>query len=128
MLEYQLFFGRGGVTDKDWTDFAAQVVTRQPARRLHRVRRRRAVAESGHEAGRRERSKVIVVAVPDTPVTRIGHRTDQGRIPRAVPSDIGGHHHPPRVRRVLTLRRQFVADRGLDLDRPLHRRPRHHPL
>ncbi|HEY2620995.1 MAG TPA: DUF3574 domain-containing protein [Acetobacteraceae bacterium] len=67
MLEYQLFFGRSAVTDQDWTEFTAQVVTphlpdgftafdadgqwMNPA--THRISK--------------ERSKVIVVALPDAP-------------------------------------------------------------
>ena len=69
MLEYQLFFGRAAVSDQAWADFTAQVVTphlpdgftvldaygqwMNPA--THRVAR--------------EPTKVIVVAVPDTPAS-----------------------------------------------------------
>ena len=67
MLQYELFFGRSSVTDQDWAEFTAQVVTphlpdgftafdadgqwMNPA--THRISK--------------ERTKVIVVAMPDTP-------------------------------------------------------------
>ena len=70
MLEYQLFFGRSSVSDQQWADFLARVVTANlpggfteldtygqwmnPT--THRII---------HESG-----KVIVVIMPDTPASR----------------------------------------------------------
>jgi hypothetical protein len=74
MLEYQLFFGRGipgrvDLTDQEWTDFAAQAVTpRLPdgftafdadGQWMNPATRRIA----------RERTKVLIAAVQDTPAT-----------------------------------------------------------
>ncbi len=75
MLEYQLFFGRSSVTDRQWTDFAAQVVTpnlpggftvldtdgqwMNPA--IHRIIR--------------ERGKVILVIMPDTAASKASVET-----------------------------------------------------
>ena len=67
MLEYALFFGRASVTDQEWAEFIAQVVT------LHLPAGFTAYDADGqwmnpttHRIGR-ERTKVIVVALPDTP-------------------------------------------------------------
>ena len=69
MLEYQLFFGRGSVSDHAWTDFTAGVVT------PHLPDGFTVVDADGqwmnpatHRIGS-ERTKVIVVAVPDTPAS-----------------------------------------------------------
>jgi Protein of unknown function (DUF3574) len=67
MLEYQLFFGRTSVTDKDWTEFTAQVVT------PHLPDGFTAYDADGQWMNpatlriSKERTKVIVVALPDTP-------------------------------------------------------------
>ncbi len=134
MLEYQLFFGRGipgrsALTDQEWADFAADVVTPQlpdgftefdadgqwmnPA--THRISPR------SHQGPHRRRAR------------HAGHRSrdnrGQGRLPRAVPPAIGRHRRAAGLRRILSpLGRQFVADGCLDLDGALHGRPRHHPV
>jgi hypothetical protein len=66
MLEYQLFFGRGSVSDHAWTDFAAAVVTPHLPDGFTVVD---ADGQWMNPATHRiisERTKVIVVAVPDT--------------------------------------------------------------
>ena len=66
MLEYQLFFGRGSVTEQAWSDFAAGVVTPHLPDGFTVVD---ADGQWMHPATRRissERTKVLVVAVPDT--------------------------------------------------------------
>ena len=67
MLEYELFFGRTSVTDQEWKEFTAQVVT------LHLPDGFTAFDADGqwmnpgtHRIGR-ERTKAIIVALPDTP-------------------------------------------------------------
>ena len=67
MLEYDLFFGRASVTDQEWTEFTAQVVT------PHLPDGFTAFDADGqwmnpatHQISK-ERTKVIVVALPDTP-------------------------------------------------------------
>ncbi len=70
MLEYQLFFGRSTVTDQQWADFTAQVVTLNlpdgfTAFDAHGQWMNPDTRQISHE-----RTKVIVVALPDTPVTR----------------------------------------------------------
>jgi hypothetical protein len=70
MLEYQLFFGRTAATDQEWADFAAQVVT------PHLPDGFTAFDADGqwmnpttHRIGK-ERTKVIIVALPDTDAAR----------------------------------------------------------
>jgi hypothetical protein len=69
MLEYRLYFGRSSVSDQQWAEFTQQVVT------AHLPDGFTAIDADGqwmnpdtHRISR-ERSKVIVVAVPDTPAS-----------------------------------------------------------
>jgi hypothetical protein len=72
MLEYQLFFGRGisgrpPLTDQEWTQFAADVVTTNLPDGFTALD---AEGQWQNPATRRisqEPTKVIIVAVPDTP-------------------------------------------------------------
>ena len=72
MLEYQLFFGRSvpgrpPLTDQEWTQFAADVVTPNLPDGFTALD---ADGQWQNPATRRisqERTKVIIVAVPDTP-------------------------------------------------------------
>ena len=81
MLEYQLFFGRTAVSDQDWTAFTAQVVTPNLPDGFT------AFDADGQwlnpETNRigKERTKVIFVAVPDTPAAAaaIGRVKDEYR-------------------------------------------------
>jgi hypothetical protein len=74
MLEYQLFFGRGipgraDLTDREWAEFAVQVVT---PRLPDGFTAFDADGQWMNPAPRRvvrERTKVLIVAVPDTPAT-----------------------------------------------------------
>jgi hypothetical protein len=69
MLEYQLFFGRSNVSDQAWAAFAAQVVTPNlPAGFTELDAEGQWMAPDTQQISR-ERSRVVVVAVPDTPVT-----------------------------------------------------------
>ena len=101
MLEYQLFFGRGSVTEQAWTDFAAGVVTPHLPDGFTVVDADGQWMNPATHRISSERTKVIVVAVPDTAGQRRRDRSDQGRLPSAVPSAVGRHHHPPGLRRVL---------------------------
>jgi hypothetical protein len=70
MLEYQLFFGRAAVTDQQWADFAAQVVTPNlPDGFTAFDADGQWMNPDTHQISR-ERTKVIIVAVPDTAVAR----------------------------------------------------------
>jgi len=67
MLEYQLFFARSAVTDQAWADFTAQVVTPHLPDGFTVLD---AYGQWMNPATRRisrEPTKVIVVAVPETP-------------------------------------------------------------
>ena len=69
MLEYELFFGRASVSDQDWADFAARVVTPNLPDGFTVLD---ADGQWQSPATRRishERTTVIVVAVPDTPAS-----------------------------------------------------------
>ncbi len=66
MLEYQLFFGRASVTDQAWTEFSAQVVTPNlPDGFTAFDADGQWMNPNTHRIGQ-ERTKVIIVAVPDT--------------------------------------------------------------
>ena len=129
MLEYHLFFGRASVTDPAWAEFTAHVITPQLPDGFTVLDANGQWMNPAHASDRRERTKCIVVAVPDISSERRRDHRDQGRLSRTVSPAISRHHRPCSLRRILIpLRRQFVADRGLDLDRLLHRRPCHHAL
>jgi hypothetical protein len=67
MLEYALFFGRTSVTDQEWAEFTAQVVTSQlPAGFTAFDADGQWMNPITHRVGK-ERTKVIVVALPETP-------------------------------------------------------------
>jgi hypothetical protein len=69
MVEYQLFFGRSNVTDQAWAEFTAQVITPDlPAGFTAFDADGQWMHPETHQIGR-ERTKVVIVAVPDTPVT-----------------------------------------------------------
>lgn len=70
MLEYQLFFGRSNVTDQQWTDFSAQVVTPNLPAGFTAFDADGQWMNPATSTISHERTKVVLVAVPDTPVTR----------------------------------------------------------
>ena len=69
MLEYQLFFGRGNVTDQQWLEFTAQVVTPNLPNGFTAFDAEGQWLNPAARTISQERSKVIIVAVPDTPNT-----------------------------------------------------------
>ncbi len=70
MLEYELFFGRTSVTDQAWSDFTAQVVTPNLPDGFTMFDADGQWMNPETQKISQERTKVIIVAVPDTPVTR----------------------------------------------------------
>ncbi len=81
MVEYQLFFGRSNVSDQAWAEFAAQVITPGlPSGFTELDAEGQWMHPETHQIGR-ERSKLVIVAVPDTPVTEsvIAHIKDEYR-------------------------------------------------
>jgi Protein of unknown function (DUF3574) len=69
MVEYQLFFGRSNVSDQSWAKFAAQVITPNlPAGFTELDADGQWMHPDTHENSR-QRSKLVIVAVPDTPST-----------------------------------------------------------
>ncbi len=81
MVEYQLFFGRSNVPDQSWAEFAAQVITPDlPAGFTQLDAEGQWMHPDTHQISR-EHSKVVIVAVPDTPVTAsaIAHIKDEYR-------------------------------------------------
>jgi hypothetical protein len=66
MLEYQLFFGRGSVTDQAWADFAAGVVTPHLPDGFTVIDADGQWMDPTTHRISRERTKVIVAATPDT--------------------------------------------------------------
>ncbi len=69
MLEYHLFFGRASVTDQDWADFTAQVVTPSLPDGFTAFDADGQWMNPDTQRISKERTKVIIVAAPDTPVT-----------------------------------------------------------
>ena len=69
MLENQLFFGRGSVTEHAWTDFTAGVVTPHLPDGFTVVDADGQWMNPATHRISSERTKVIVVAVPDTPAS-----------------------------------------------------------
>jgi uncharacterized protein DUF3574 len=69
MLEYQLFFARGSVSEHAWTDFNAGVVTPHLPDGFTVVDADGQWMNPATHRISSERTKVIVVAVPDTPAS-----------------------------------------------------------
>jgi hypothetical protein len=69
MLEYQLFFARGSVSEHAWTDFNAGVVTPHLPDGFTVVDADGQWMNPATHRISSERTKVMVVAVPDTPAT-----------------------------------------------------------
>lgn len=67
MLEYELFFGRSSVTDQEWTEFTAQVVTPHLPDGFTVFDAYGQWMNPATQRISQERTKVIVVAMPDTP-------------------------------------------------------------
>jgi len=70
MLEYQLFFGRAHITDQEWVEFAARVVTPNLPDGFTAFDADGQWLNPDTRRISQERTRVIVVAVPDTPVAR----------------------------------------------------------
>jgi len=70
MLEYQLYFGRAAVTDQQWADFTAKVVTPNLPDGFTAFDAYGQWMNPDTHKISQERTKVIVVAEPDTPMTR----------------------------------------------------------
>jgi hypothetical protein len=81
MVEYQLFFGRSNVSDEAWAKFAAQVITPDLPSGFTELDAEGQWLNPGTSQISRERSRVVIVAVPDTPVTMsaIAHIKDEYR-------------------------------------------------
>lgn len=69
MLQYHLFFGRDNVTDADWADFAAKAVTPSLPDGLTVFDAEGQWMNPETQQIGKERTKVLVVAVPDTAVS-----------------------------------------------------------
>jgi hypothetical protein len=69
MLEYQLYFGRSSVTDQQWAEFTQQVVTAHLPDGFTAFDADGQWMDPDTHRISKERSKVIVVAVPDTPAS-----------------------------------------------------------
>jgi Protein of unknown function (DUF3574) len=69
MLEYQLFFGRSNVPDQAWAAFADQVVTPNLPAGFTELDAEGQWMNPDTQRISRERSKVVIAAVPDSPVT-----------------------------------------------------------
>jgi hypothetical protein len=69
MLEYQLFFGRSNVPDQAWTAFAAQVITPDLPSGFTELEAEGQWMNPDTRQISRERSRVVIVAVPDSPAT-----------------------------------------------------------
>jgi hypothetical protein len=67
MLEYQLFFGRASVTDQEWTEFTARVVTPHLPEGFTAFDADGQWMNPATQRIGKERTKVIAVALPDTP-------------------------------------------------------------
>ena len=80
MLEYQLFFGRGSVADQAWAEFAADVVTPHLPDGFTVLDAEGQWMNPATHRISSERTKVIVVAVPDTAGQRCRDRGGQGRL------------------------------------------------
>jgi hypothetical protein len=69
MLEYQLFFGRSNVSDQAWSAFAAQVITPNLPAGFTELDAEGQWMNPSTQHISRERSRVVIVAVPDSPTT-----------------------------------------------------------
>ena len=70
MLEYQLFFGRESVSDEQWADFLARVVTANlPGGFTELDTYGQWMNPTTHRITH-ERGKVIIVIMPDAPASR----------------------------------------------------------
>jgi len=81
MVEYQLFFSRSNVSDEAWAKFAAQVITPELPAGFTELDAEGQWMNPGAGQISRERSRVVIVALPDTPVTMsaIAHIKDEYR-------------------------------------------------
>jgi Protein of unknown function (DUF3574) len=81
MVEYQLFFGRSNVSDGAWAKFAAQVITPDLPAGFTELDAEGQWMNPDTRQISRVRSRVVIVAVPDTPVTMsaIAHIKDEYR-------------------------------------------------
>lgn len=121
--------GRPPLADSEWTDFAARVVTAQLPDGLTELDAEGPWQNPATHRTSRESTKVIIVAVPDSPATAAAIA--------AVEDAYGTQFHQQSVGTTLApvcaqsdapLRRQFITDGGFDLDRLLDGRACHHPL
>jgi hypothetical protein len=69
MLEYQLFFGRSNVSDQAWAEFTAQVVTPNLPGGFTELDADGQWLNTDTRQIGRERSKVLIAALPDNPTT-----------------------------------------------------------
>ena len=73
MVEYQLFFGRSNVSDEAWAKFAAEVITPDlPSGFTELDAEGQWMHPETHKISR-QRSQLVIVAVPDTPATQSGN-------------------------------------------------------
>jgi hypothetical protein len=81
MLEYQLFFGRSNVSDQAWAVFAAQVITPNLPSGFTELDAEGQWMNTETRQISRERSRVVIVAAPDSPdtATAIGRIKDEYR-------------------------------------------------
>ncbi len=70
MLEYQLFFGRGSVTDQQWMDFKAKVVTTNLPGGFTELDTDGQWMEPATRRIIHERGKIILVIMPDTAASK----------------------------------------------------------
>ena len=70
MLEYQLFFGRTSVTDQQWADFTANVVTPNLPNGFTALDTEGQWLNPATHRIIRERSNVIIVIMPDTAASK----------------------------------------------------------
>ena len=71
MLEYQLFFGRSNVSDSDWTNFTAQVITPSLPDGFTTLDAYGQWMNPDTQRISGERTTVLIVAVPDTPTSTV---------------------------------------------------------
>ncbi len=70
MLEYQLFFGRGSVSDQEWADFKANVVTPNLPGGFTELETEGQWMVPATRRIIRERGKVVLVIMPDTEASK----------------------------------------------------------
>ena len=95
MLEYQLFFGRSNVSDQQWTEFAAKVVTPNLPDGFTAFDADGQWMNPNTHGLSRERTKVVIVAVPNASVaaTAIARIKDEYR-QRFAQISVGTVVHP----------------------------------